>query len=155
MPKMTINDFNKQLAKLGDRTKQISLLKWNQATLETRGLAQSKAPLASGALVRSITDIKAKITDSGLTSYIVSFLPYAYKLHEAASNKTWKEKGEISWYQYGGGHAGKKRGIRRGQKWIKARKGETKFVNNAVKENSNIFVDAVKDAITEYWNNMK
>jgi hypothetical protein len=136
--KMTISEFITRLPKFAKATQSLILKEWDKNTLEATSKAKIKTPAASFALERANTRLKARITPTGIKSFIVNRLPYARKLHDDTSLRL-KNPGELSYY-------------RRGGKVFKRKKGEHEFISKAVTEQSGELTRDIFNAIDKAWN---
>lgn len=137
--KESLESFVKNLGRFAQVTQQEALSTWNQATLEVLVLSKKKAPQSNlQRLSRSLENVKARITKSGVVSKIESELPYSSKLHNDLSLNL-KNKGEVSYYK-------------NGQKILKLKKGEHGYVAKAAKSKGNLFVEGMKKVISKAWN---
>jgi hypothetical protein len=147
----TLETFLKNLPSFPVKIKVGFLDSWNLNTRQTYADSQKKIPVASKTLARSGVVRKAEITSTGIKSSIEYTVPYAKTLHDAKSDDKWKNVGQVSYYIWGKGHAGKKRGVRRGTKVNKSQKGEKGFLEKATRQNANNFVDDLGDVIDKEW----
>jgi hypothetical protein len=150
MASKTLEQFIKALPKLAPETAKKAIRSWNQETIAAMDVSKGLAPEAGGGLVNSAFTKKAKIAPTGIESYIVYTAPYAQRLHNDSTLRL-KKKGEVSYYLWGNGHEGKKKGVRRGQKVNKQRQGRAGFLSKGVDKSSGNFIDALMDDIGDVW----
>jgi len=142
MPKReTFNDFVRKFGKTGELVERLVLKPWNNELQFTITDVGKFVPIASGALRDSIKSVKARVTDSGIVSYIESRIPYAKRLHNAPDGEVqnWKRPGELSY------HDG-------GQRITKKQRGTNKFISRAINIHEKYFMDIVSKAVSKAFN---
>jgi hypothetical protein len=138
----TLGEFLKNVAKFPDRIVGTRLLNdWNKDTAFVMSDAQENAPLASGQLVRSAVQKRARRTKTGIESFYQFQVPYARKLNNERSGVRLKNQGELSWQS-------------KGRKHFKAKKGILGYSNKAVVDSvasDDDWQDIIFGAISRAW----
>jgi len=136
---LTVEQFAKGLHRMSDRSQSIMMRLWDVQTRDTNSLAQKMIPIASGALMRANEWLRARVTPTGVESFIVNNMPYAERIHDDPTIRL-KNKGEVSYRRAGG--------IIK-----KQRKGSQKWVPRAIKfkARKNDYENAIFKAIDKMW----
>jgi len=137
----TLEDFIKNLNSMHFGIQELALKEWDEDTLIVQGKARENAPMTIGRLVRSIQNIKAKITKKGLESYIVAKVPYAKMLEIGERNGKrirLKAPGELSYYL-------------KGKKRFKKKKGQIGYISKAIDDTEDLFINGLKTIISKIW----
>lgn len=135
----TLSTFIRNLPSFSNAVKAGFLNSWNKNTQYTLAESNKKIPVASGNLLRSGDALEAKLTSNGIVSSIVYKVPYAQGLNDVNSGLKLKEAGELSYLTPGG------------TKVNKRQKGELGYLDKAIKETANQFVDDISDIISKEW----
>ena len=141
MARAKLSAFIKALPKFSKGVQAEFLNSWNKNTKFTLAEANKKVPVAAGELQRSGKALKAEITPTGIKSYIEYTQPYAERLNDTDSGVTLKEVGKLSYYS-GGARVNKRQ------------KGELGYLNKAVDQEADNFVNDLMKMIDKEWNQL-
>ncbi len=144
--KETIQQFNENFKNASGVIQSLILNAWSGQTVVVKGSAKDIAPQTTlQALSKSIDAIKAKITDTGVTSYVVAKVPYAVVIEAGERDgKPIKLKpiGAVSYYV---GKGKSRKAIK------KIRQGVTGFLSKAARKEWPGFMEITKNTISKAW----